>query len=119
MSNARRFHEAIVESCGSETMIVAVGALEAIWSAHAPPMWDDDVVAVADRARLRTAVAAHERIFEAIAAGDAVLAAALVREHGAVTTSVSPESMDMEVVDASLVSHELRTPRVRLVRTCL
>ena len=32
--NARRFHEAIVSLCGNESMILLIGSLELIWSAH-------------------------------------------------------------------------------------
>lgn len=32
---SRRFHEEIVASCGNATLILVVGALESVWSAHA------------------------------------------------------------------------------------
>jgi DNA-binding FadR family transcriptional regulator len=119
MPNARAFHEAIVENCGSETMIVAVGALEAIWSAHASPLWNDDITVNSDREGLRAAVAAHERILQAIEAGDAAAAAALLREHGAVTSSASPELIDIEVVDASLVNRYASKSEPRPLCRCL
>lgn len=30
----RRFHELMVTQCGNDTLIVMVGALEALWAAH-------------------------------------------------------------------------------------
>jgi DNA-binding FadR family transcriptional regulator len=32
---SRRFHEVMVSSCGNQSLILVVGALEAVWSAHA------------------------------------------------------------------------------------
>src|SRR5690606_12741507 len=31
---ARKFHEKLVENCGNQTMIVIIGSLEMIWTAH-------------------------------------------------------------------------------------
>ena len=39
--NARRFHEALVSRCGNEPMILVIGALELIWSAHESAVWSD------------------------------------------------------------------------------
>ena len=33
-SASRRFHEALVQYCGNETMIILAGALEKLWSSH-------------------------------------------------------------------------------------
>ena len=40
--NARRFHEALVSRCGNEPMILLIGSLELIWSAHESAVWSDD-----------------------------------------------------------------------------
>src|ERR1700742_2577827 len=40
--NARRFHETIVSRCGNEPMILLIGSLELIWSAHESSVWSDD-----------------------------------------------------------------------------
>src|SRR6202008_3300343 len=37
--NARRFHETIVSRCGNEPMILLIGSLELIWSAHESSVW--------------------------------------------------------------------------------
>ena len=40
--NARRFHEAIVSRCGNEPMILLIGSLGVIWSAHESSVWSDE-----------------------------------------------------------------------------
>ncbi len=37
-----RFHEAIVSRCGNEPMILLIGSLELIWSAHESSVWSDE-----------------------------------------------------------------------------
>jgi DNA-binding FadR family transcriptional regulator len=105
MPNARRFHDALVDLCGSETMVVAVGALEVVWAAHASSLYARNVETATDVAPqdLRAAVVVHERIVDAIEAGDADLAARRVREHVAVTTSSRPRSTEITTVNASLI----------------
>jgi GntR family transcriptional regulator, transcriptional repressor for pyruvate dehydrogenase complex len=105
MPNARAFHEAIVQNCGSETMIVAIGALEVIWSAHASTLWSDQLIRrPRDLAAMRDAIAEHERLVDAIAAGDTDGAAQLARAHAETIAAAGPPPLDIDVVDASLVS---------------
>lgn len=98
--NARRFHEAVVDLCGSDTMIVVVGALEAIWSAHESSVWSDvtggrrTARPAASRATdpesydepmsrtvRRDAIRAHERLLAAIEAGNEGRAQRLAAAH--------------------------------------
>nr|BFE38821.1 GntR family transcriptional regulator [Actinomadura rugatobispora] len=98
--NARRFHEAMVELCGSDTMIVVVGALEAIWSAHESAVWStvatghgparsaaaeaadaESPDAPMSRAVRRDAIRAHENLLAAIEAGDGDRAQTLAAAH--------------------------------------
>jgi DNA-binding FadR family transcriptional regulator len=107
--NARRFHEAMVELCGSDTMIVVVGALEAIWSAHESAVWSNVAAGAAgaagargrgaarpaaardvdaespdapmSRAVRRDAIRAHEGLLAAIEAGDGDRAQTLAAAH--------------------------------------
>ena len=70
--NARRFHEALVSRCGNEPMILLIGSLELIWSAHESAVWSDDAGTAPSedlRARKtrRAALRAHEA--EVIASG--------------------------------------------------
>lgn len=80
---ARLFHEQMVEHCGNESLILMAGALDWIWGAH-----DDQLAirtaqlgpALEKRAR-ETTLAAHQRILEAIIAGDPRAAEDASREH--------------------------------------
>ncbi|EUA75311.1 bacterial regulatory s, gntR family protein [Mycobacterium xenopi 4042] len=40
--NARRFHETLVSRCGNEAMILLIGSLELIWSAHESSVWNGE-----------------------------------------------------------------------------
>jgi GntR family transcriptional repressor for pyruvate dehydrogenase complex len=107
MAHARAFHDSIAEHCGSQTMVVAAGALEVIWSAHAATLYTGDVPGApgADlQRRLAAAVDQHEKVVDAIDAGDAELAARLLREHIAFTQSHEPNNVVLDVVDASLIA---------------
>jgi DNA-binding FadR family transcriptional regulator len=114
MPNARAFHEAIVQNCGSETLIVAIGALEVIWSAHASTLWNDHAGGgPRNRAGMRDAVAEHERLVDAIEAGDTAAAAELARAHAQTLAAAGPPPIDIDVVDASLVSQPPAEPNER------
>jgi GntR family transcriptional repressor for pyruvate dehydrogenase complex len=82
-ANARRFHEVLVERCGNETMILVIGALETIWSAHESAVWDE-VPPEAEKAR-RAALSDHERMLAAIENGDEQTAASIAGAHLAAT----------------------------------
>lgn len=81
--NARRFHEALVSRCGNEPMILLIGSLELIWSAHESAVWGDDGDAdppMADKTR-RAALRDHQRILDAIRAGNSSRALRLAQQH--------------------------------------
>jgi GntR family transcriptional regulator, transcriptional repressor for pyruvate dehydrogenase complex len=82
--NARRFHETLVARCGNESMIVLIGSLEFIWSAHESAVWsgeggdgDADARAKTRRAALRD----HHRLVDAIRDGNEARAVRLATEH--------------------------------------
>ena len=109
--NARRFHETLVERCGNETMILVIGALETIWSAHESAVWDEAVAegngpadkagpaekpagpaaAMAEQVR-RAALRDHEKLLAAIEAGDEDQAASIAGAHLAATRRSTLES---------------------------
>lgn len=67
--NARRFHEVLVSRCGNESMILLIGSLEVIWSAHESAVWSVE----SGGSRLETRRAAlrdHERLVDAIRDGN-------------------------------------------------
>jgi GntR family transcriptional regulator, transcriptional repressor for pyruvate dehydrogenase complex len=80
---SRQFHEAIVNGCGNDAMLVAVGALEEIWSPGAKG-WarraaeEDSYPDIESR---RSALRSHERITTLIAEGKADKVAVLIRQH--------------------------------------
>jgi GntR family transcriptional regulator, transcriptional repressor for pyruvate dehydrogenase complex len=84
--NARSFHETLVARCGNESMILLIGSLEVIWSAHESAVWsgegggpgDDD----ATRAKIRrAALRDHHRIVDAIRDGNRARAVKLAGDH--------------------------------------
>jgi DNA-binding FadR family transcriptional regulator len=80
---ARQFHEVLVERCGNETMILVVGALESLWSAHEQD-WAEATPPPEEFAgpeRGRASLSTHARIIKLIDAGSAEAVARLVREH--------------------------------------
>ncbi|KUI32278.1 FadR/GntR family transcriptional regulator [Mycobacterium sp. GA-2829] len=78
VADARGFHEALVSHCGNEPMILLIGALERIWSAHESAVWNDDAMVAAT---MRAALRDHERILAAIADGDAARAVEAAQTH--------------------------------------
>jgi GntR family transcriptional regulator, transcriptional repressor for pyruvate dehydrogenase complex len=83
--NARRFHEALVSRCGNEPMILLIGSLELIWSAHESAVWSDESGAAPDgpmrRGTMRAALRDHQRIVEAIRDGNRTRAVRLAQDH--------------------------------------
>jgi DNA-binding FadR family transcriptional regulator len=89
----QQFHQAIIDGCGNETLVIVVGALESLWSLH-KKAWADaaEDVGSGPEPNLRASViAAHEEITHAIEAGDAARAHQLVTAHLA---TVSPLVLD-------------------------
>ena len=82
--NARRFHETLVARCGNESMILLIGSLEVIWSAHESAVWrgegaaEDDATLVSTR---RAALRDHRRLVDAIRDGDQRRAVRLATDH--------------------------------------
>jgi GntR family transcriptional regulator, transcriptional repressor for pyruvate dehydrogenase complex len=111
-TNARQFHETMVERCGSETMIVVIGSLERIWSAHESSVWDDaaapgtaeeDSDSPMARKTRRAALRDHEKILAAIEAGNQERATALAAAHLSATRSTTLASNRHESINANLV----------------
>jgi GntR family transcriptional repressor for pyruvate dehydrogenase complex len=113
--NARRFHETLVECCGNQTMIVVLGALETIWSAHESSVWsqappqayiEQDGSPVA-RTRRRAAVRDHEKLVDAIAAGNYGRASAVASTHLEKTRRSTLDSNQQTLIDANLVDRAI------------
>jgi GntR family transcriptional regulator, transcriptional repressor for pyruvate dehydrogenase complex len=108
---ARRFHEALVANCGNETIIVIIGALETIWTAHESSVWSEATLVDAEadpsspmgRKSLRAALRDHEKLVDAIEAGDRERAVRLATAHLAATRSSSLGTAGGNVVNTNLL----------------
>ncbi len=81
---SRRFHEALVACCGNRSLILVVGALEAVWTAHAEEWAKLSVsgeVGFPDADYRRQGLDDHQRLIDLIEAGDPVAAAAEAARH--------------------------------------
>lgn len=80
--NARRFHETLVSRCGNEPMILLIGSLELIWSAHESSVWSDDggPAPMVDKT-MRAALRDHQRLLDAIRDGNTARAVRLAQDH--------------------------------------
>ncbi|MFZ0902818.1 MAG: GntR family transcriptional regulator [Mycobacterium sp.] len=80
--NARRFHETLVSRCGNEPMILLIGSLELIWSAHESSVWSDDgePTPMVDKTK-RAALRDHQRLLDAIRDGNPARAIRLAQDH--------------------------------------
>ncbi len=76
---ARRFHETLVQHCGNETMILLIGALESVWSAHERHVYQ--VYPETNLTLRRSALRAHEKLVAAIETGNADAAVQIARRH--------------------------------------
>lgn len=102
---SRSFHEAIVETCGNDTMIVVAGALETVWSAH-ERSWSVRAAQAGNFPEPRLGAKAlkeHAEILAAIEKGDSDRASRAARRHLA-TAQLYPlsESPDSAVHAATL-----------------
>jgi DNA-binding FadR family transcriptional regulator len=100
----REFHEALVRLCGNRTMSVTLGSLELLWSGH-QHAWAQRAEHRgfhADDRAFDVTLSFHERIYDAIAAGDVERAIKESTKHlrAAHTYTVSAEDADR--VDAEL-----------------
>ena len=82
---SRRFHETLVAHCGSDTLKVVVGALEAVWSRHEHRVYE--LGPAPDMDVRQAALRAHRKLVDAIEAGDEAAAVALARSHLEATQS--------------------------------
>lgn len=80
--NARRFHETLVSRCGNQSMILLIGSLELVWSAHESSVWSDDSdpAPMAGKTR-RAALHDHQRLLDAIRDGNVTRAVRLAQDH--------------------------------------
>jgi DNA-binding GntR family transcriptional regulator len=98
--NARRFHEELVSRCGNEPMILLIGSLELIWSAHESSVWSDDDV---NRKTMRAALRDHQRLLDAIGDGNATRAVRLAQDHLAAARRNTLSAVANKTIEAKLI----------------
>jgi GntR family transcriptional regulator, transcriptional repressor for pyruvate dehydrogenase complex len=107
------FHRSLVTLCGNEPMIVVIGALETIWSAHDALVWETiadvtDVEADPDsplaRKTRRAALRAHHKLVAEIANGDSPKATTLAAAHLRAAHTNTLRSAEDRTIMANLVN---------------
>lgn len=76
-----RFHDSIVQGCGNDSLVLAVGALERVWAGHATTVYTDVSAPEPTVKTWNASLREHERIVAAIARGDAAGVERLARSH--------------------------------------
>jgi DNA-binding FadR family transcriptional regulator len=101
-----RFHRTIVTACGNESLIVVVGALEAIWAGHTHEVYARDSTDHIDTSRWKASVRDHQRIVDAIADGDQRVGALAARHLEAVQAYI--READGGIVSAAATASAIR-----------
>ena len=110
--NARRFHEAIVSRCGNEAMILLIGSLELIWSAHESSVWSDDghdapsMNAPLTHKTMRAALRDHLQLLETIRAGNRARAIRIAGDHLTAARANTLAFGRDKTIEAKLISQE-------------
>lgn len=106
VGNARRFHEALVSRCGNEPMILLIGSLELIWSAHESSVWGDDGGPMQHKT-MRAALRDHQRLLDAIRDGNADRAVRLAQDHLAAARRNTLAFGRDKTIEAKLISRTM------------
>jgi len=104
--NARRFHEALVSRCGNEPMILLIGSLELIWSAHESSVWGDEGGPMQHKT-MRAALRDHQRLLAAIRDGSADRAVRLAQDHLAAARRNTLAFGRDKTIEAKLISRNM------------
>ena len=104
--NARRFHEALVSRCGNEPMILLIGSLELIWSAHESSVWGDEGGPMQHKT-MRAALRDHQRLLDAIREGNADRAVRLAQDHLAAARRNTLAFGRDKTIEAKLISRNM------------
>lgn len=102
--NARRFHEALVSRCGNEPMILLIGSLELIWSAHESSVWSDEGDPMQHKT-MRAALRDHQRLVDAIRDGNEARAVKLAQDHLTVARRNTLAAGSDKTIEAKLISN--------------
>lgn len=102
----RAFHERLVSSCGNDTLVIIIGALESLWSSHIKSSWLAETPQRGE-AELRQSIADHAVIIGLIRKGDVNGAQDAVRRHltkvqSAGTPANRNPSIDLQALRSTL-----------------
>ena len=101
---AAAFHQALIQASGNDTLLVLVGALEALWAVHANARASSGTSPrPATRADRRRYFASNEALVDAIESGDVDLARSLSAAHLRKATRHTLTDDDQIGIDASLL----------------
>lgn len=105
--NARRFHEALVSRCGNEPMILLIGSLELIWSAHESAVWSDESSPDSPMRNktMRAALRDHQRMTDAIRDGNRDRAMRIAGDHLAAARRHTIDFGNDKTIEARLISN--------------
>jgi GntR family transcriptional regulator, transcriptional repressor for pyruvate dehydrogenase complex len=93
---ARRFHDELAALCPVRTLVLLVGVLEALWSAHADWAEQREIGSNAPTPEVcREVLRAHQQIIESIRAGESSRTERLVGQHLRVAQSFSIEMNEL------------------------
>jgi GntR family transcriptional regulator, transcriptional repressor for pyruvate dehydrogenase complex len=107
---ARQFHELLVSSCGNQTLILTVGALENLWSQQ-ERQWAaqaDSQGSYPEERYRRDVLAAHVALAAVIEAGDGPVAGQLDASHLRQSQRYALEGSEDQVIRASSLLDGLR-----------
>ena len=102
-----RFHAALVDGCGNNTLALVVGALERLWVAHATDLFSGEAVREASPETMKASLKEHDRLLGAIERGDPKVVD-MARKHLEATQSFISQVADSKLLTAtSNVLHQL------------
>jgi DNA-binding FadR family transcriptional regulator len=113
LRHSRDFHTSIVELSGNEPLIVVIGALQAIWSAHDSLVWatladgidvEADPAAPLARTTRRAALRSHEKLVDEIELGNAEKANKILTDHLLASHTNTLRTGDERRIVASLLN---------------
>src|ERR1700729_3947859 len=99
------FQETRVAGCRNEPMLLLIGSLELIWSAHESAVWNGhgEPAPMADKTR-RAALRDHQRLLDAITDGNAARAVRLAQDHLAAARRNTLAFSTDQTIEAKLMS---------------
>ena len=126
LRHSRQFHANIVALSGNEPLIVVIGALQAIWSAHDSLVWETlaegidveaDPTSLLARDTRRASLRAHEKLVDEIEAGNADKAHKIAAAHLLASHTNTLQTGDERRIIANLLNQAGLGPKSSSTRT--